>query len=531
VTGLVGTRALVRLALRRDRLLLPAWIIVFVGMAASSAAASIDLYPTVQSRVMAAASLNNTQSLVALYGRIYDPTSLGGIAMIKMGGIGAIFVAVLAILIVVRHTRAEEETGRLELVGATVVGRSAPLTAALLVTLGMNLALAVLTAFGLIAAGLPAEGSFAFGLAWAGVGIAFAAIASVTAQLTRSARAATGIASAILGFVYVLRAIGDTADQTGPRWLTWLSPIGWGQQFRPYAGNRWWVLLITVGFTIVVGVGAYALLARRDLGAGLVPDRPGPASAASTLRTPLGLAWRLQRGALLGWAAAFALLGLVFGNIASHVGDFVSTPEARDFITKLGGEKGLVDAYIRVCLSVIGLAASAYGVQAAMRLRSEETGQRTESILATATGRTRWACSHVFVAILGTALLIVVAGAGAGLAHGAQVGDMGEGLGVLGGALAQVPAACVLAGVVVAAFGLAPRLVAIGWGALVGFVLLGELGPLFGFDQWVMDLSPFTHVPKIPGAELTVIPLVTLTAVAALLILVGLVGLRRRDIG
>jgi len=531
VTALVGTRALVRLALRRDRILLPAWIVVFVGMAASSASASFDLYPTVRSRVLAAGSFNGTQSLVALYGRIYDPTSLGGIAMIKMGGIGAVFVAVLAILIVVRHTRAEEEAGRLELVGATVVGRYAPLTAALLVALGMSLALAALTAVGLTAAGLPADGSFAFGFAWAGVGIAFAAIASVTAQLTRSARAATGIASAVLGFVYVLRAIGDTAGRTGPGWLTWLSPIGWGQQFRPYAGNRWWVLLITVGFSIVVAAGAYALLGRRDLGAGLVPDRPGPATAAPTLRSPLALAWRLQRGALLGWAAAFTLLGLVFGNIASSVGDFVSTPEARDFITKLGGEEGLVDAYIRLCLSVIGVAASAYGVQAAMRLRSEETGMRAESILATATGRVGWASSHIFMAILGTTLLIVVAGAGAGLAHGAQIGDMGAGFEVLGGALVQVPAACVLTGIVVAAFGLAPRLVAAGWVALVGFVLLGELGPLFELDQWAMDVSPFTHVPEIPGAGLIVTPLVALTAVAALLIAVGLIGFRRRDVG
>lgn len=531
MTDLVGTWGLVRLALRRDRTLLPVWIVVFVAMAASSAAATVDLYPTVESRVLAAESLNGTQSLVALYGRIYDPTSLGAISLWKMGGIGAIFVAVLAILIVVRHTRAEEEAGRLELVGSTVVGRFAPLTAALLVALGANLVLAVLTAFGLIAAGLPAGGSFAFGFAWAGVGIAFAAIAGVTAQLTRSARAATGIASAVLGFVYVLRAVGDTAGQTGPRWLTWLSPIGWGQQFRPYAGNRWWVLLITVGFALVVAADAYVLLARRDLGAGLVPDRPGPAAAASGLRSPLALAWRLQRGGLLGWAAAFALLGLVFGNIASHFGDFVSTPEVQDFITKLGGEKGLVDAYIRICLSVIGLAASAYGVQAAMRLRSEETAQRAETILATATGRIRWAWSHVAVAIFGTTVLIVVAGAGAGLAHGAQVHDMGEGFGVLGGALAQMPAACVLTGIVVLAFGLAPRLVAAGWVALVAFVLLGEFGSLFGFDQWVMDLSPFTHVPKIPGTSWSVTPLVVLTAVAALLIAAGLAGFRRRDVG
>jgi ABC-2 type transport system permease protein len=235
----------------------------------------VGLYPTQASRVQAAESFNHAQSVVALYGRVYDPTSIGALAMIKLGGTGAIVVAVLAILTMVRHTRAEEETGRLELVSATPVGRYAPLTAALLVVTGANLALAVVTALGLIAAGLPTGGSFAFGLAWAGVGIAFAAIMGVTAQLTRSARAATGLATAVLGFVYVLRAIGDTADATGPRWLTWLSPIGWGQQFGPYAGNRWWVLLITVGFAIAVAAGAYALVARRDLGAGLLPARPG----------------------------------------------------------------------------------------------------------------------------------------------------------------------------------------------------------------------------------------------------------------
>ena len=530
MTELVGTGALVRLALRRDRIMLPIWIVTFVGMAASSATATVDLYPTVASRVAAAASLNGSRSLVALYGRIYDPTSIGAIGLWKMGGLGAVFVAVFSILVVVRHTRAEEEAGRLELVGATVVGRRAPLTAALLVALGANLALAVLTALGLIAAGLPVDGSFAFGLAWAGVGIAFAAIASVTAQLTRSARAATGIASAILGLVYVLRAIGDTADLAGPRWLTWLSPIGWGQQFRPYAGNRWWVLLLTLGFTIVAAAGAYVLLARRDLGAGLVPDRPGPATAAPSLRSPLALAWRLQRGGLLAWSGAFLLLGLVFGNIASNFGEFASTPQSREFITKLGGEQGLVDAYIQLSLSVMGLAASAYGVHAAMRLRSEETALRAEPILATATGRISWAWSHVAVAILGATALIAVGGAGAGLAHGAQVGDLGRAGAILGGALAQVPAACVLTGIVVAAFGLAPRLVAAGWVALVAFVLLGELGPLFGFDQWVMDLSPFTHVPKIPGAAFTATPLLALAAVATLLIVLGLVGFRRRDV-
>lgn len=530
MSELTGTAQLTKLAFRRDRVMLAIWIAVLTGTAASSAAATVGLYPTVESRVRVAETLNRTGSLVALYGRIYDPTSLGAIAMVKLGGIGAVFVAVLSIVLVVRHTRSEEESGRLELVGAGVVGRHAPLTAALLSALGVNVALALLTAVALTSAGLPADGSLAFGVAWAGVGIAFAAVAAVTAQLSGAARSATGIAVAVLGFVYLLRAVGDAAPRTGPRWLSWLSPIGWGQQFRPYAGNRWWVSLITLGFAAAVAAAAYALVARRDLGAGLLPQRPGPPTNPS-LRSPLTLAWRLHRGSLLAWSVGFAVLGLVFGNIASSVGDLLDSPQARDLIRTLGGERGLVDAFIGAELGFVGIGAAAYGVHAALRMRSEETGQRLEPILATPTGRLDWAWSHIVLAMVGTAALLLVAGIGAGLAHGAQVADLGRGVRVIGGALVQVPAAWIPIGIVVAAFGLAPRAVAVGWGALTAFVLLGELGPLLELDQLVMDLSPFTHVPEVPGSGVTPLPILAMTAVAAALIVAGLAGFRRRDVG
>jgi polyether ionophore transport system permease protein len=531
MNALTGTGALVRLALRRDRILLPVWLAVFVLMAVSSAAATIGLYPAAGSWVGPAETWNHNQSLVALYGRIYDSTSVGSLAVIKPLGTMAAILAVFAIILVVRHTRAEEETGRLELLGATVMGRYAPLTAALLVAAGANLVLGVVVAFGMISTGLPADGSFAFGAAWAGVGIAFSAIAAVVAQLTRSARTAIGIAAAVLGVVYVLRAVGDTVEVTGPSWLTWLSPIGWAQQFRPYAGNRWWVLLIVAGFAVVATVAAYALAARRDLGAGLVPDRAGPATAARSLASPLALAWRLQRGLLFGWAIGFVFFGLILGNFASNVGDFFDSPQSRDLLARLGGEQGLVDAYLAAMLSMVGIVASAYGIQAAMRLRAEETSLHAEQLLATAVGRVRWAASHITIAVLGTTLLMVAMGLGAGLAHGAQMGDTHQIARVLGGALVQLPAVWVLTGIVVAAFGFAPRLVVAGWAALVGFLLLAEVGPLLKLDQWVMDLSPYAHVPKIPGAAFTATSMVALTVVAAVLTAAGLAGFRRRDVG
>jgi ABC-2 type transport system permease protein len=528
---LAGTGALVRLALRRDRILLPVWLAVFVLMALSAAAGTIALYPDDGSWAQAAQTWNHSRPLVALYGRVHESASVGSLAVVKPLGTMAAVLAIVAVVLVVRHTRAEEESGRLELLGSSVVGRYAPLTAALLVVVGATVVLGVFAALAMMAAGLAAAGSLAFGAAWAGVGIAFAAVAATVAQVTRSARGAVGIGVAVVGVVYVLRAVGDTVETTGPTWLTWLSPIGWAQQFRPYAGNRWWVLLVVLGFAAVATAAAYALAARRDFGAGLLPDRPGPARAAPTLRGPLALAWRLQRGSLYGWTVGLTLAGLLFGNLASQIGVFFDSAESRDVLAALGGHRGLTDAYLAAVLGMIGIAASGYGIQAATRLRAEESVLHTEQLLALPVGRIRWALSHLTIAVTGTSLLMTAAGASAGLAHGARVGDLGQAGRVLAGALAQLPAVWVLTGVVVAAFGLAPRLVGVGWAALVVFLLLAEVGPLLEVSQWVLDVSPYAHVPKVPGADFSWAPVLTLTLVAVALTAAGLIGFRRRDIG
>jgi ABC-2 type transport system permease protein len=530
MNAFAGTAALLRLALRRDRVLIGVWLAVFVAMAAFSASATVDLYPTLASRLEAAETLNRSQSLVALYGRVYDPTSLGAIAMIKLGGFGAGFVALLSIMLVVRHTRRDEEAGRTELVGATAAGRRAPLTAALAEAALVNAALAALTAAGLTATGLPIDGSAAFGLAWGGVGLAFAAIAAVAAQVASTARGAKAVSLVVLAAVYVLRAVGDAADETGPRWLSWLSPIGWGQQFRPYAGNRFWVLAITLAFTATVVAVSLAIVARRDLGSGVLPDRPGPAQASPRLATPLALAWRLHRGSLAGWAVGFALVGSLMGSLASQVGGFLTSEDARDLFAKLGGEKAVSDMFLSVELAFAGIVAAAFGIHVVMRLHAEETEGRAEPVLATAVSRLRWAAGHLAVAAGGTMLLLAITGFAAGVAHGAATGDLGQTWRVLAGALAQAPAAWVVVGIAVAAFGLAPRYSALGWAALVAFVLLAEIGPLLELSSWVMDLSPFAHAPKLPGGTVESAPLVSLVAVAVALAAAGLAGLRHRDV-
>lgn len=529
MSSLVGTGALVRLALRRDRILIPVFLIILVVMVAAAAYATADLYPDTASRVDAATAVNSATGTLAMFGPIHDVTSLGALSTFKMGIMGAIAVAVLVLFIVVRHTRAEEETGRLEMLGATVVGRRAPLTAALLVAGGTSVAAGVLTTLGLIASGMPVTGSLISGAGYACLGIAFAAVAGLTAQLTRSARAAVGIGGLVLGVAYLLRAVADVVDGVG--WLTWLSPVGWWQQARPYAGDRWWPLVLLLGFAAVASALAYVFAARRDFAAGLLPDRPGPATAAPGLRSPLALAWRLQRGSLSAWAATFATVGVIIGSMTSSVGDFLNNPTAKEFIAKLGGEQNMTDAYVALELGFAAVAAAVFGVQAALRLRSEEVSLRAEPILATSVGRLKWAWSHLAIALGGSALLLVIMGAVTGAVSATVLGDGTQFGRVLLGGLVQIPAVWSIIGIAVVAFGLVPRFVVVGWLALVGFVLLGEFGSLFSLDQWVMDISPFTHVPRIPGGEFAAAPMLWLTAIAAGLVAAGLVGFRRRDVG
>jgi ABC-2 type transport system permease protein len=361
----------------------------------------------------------------------------------------------------------------------------------------------------------------------------FAAVGAVAAQLTEGAGGARGIGLGALGLAYLLRAAGDTAGRDGTfGWLSWLSPIGWAQQTRPFAGERWWVFALAAGLVVGLVVAALVLLGRRDVGAGILPARLGPAAAAPSLRSPLALAWRLHRGLLLGWTAGLAVMGAVIGSVADSVNDLADqSPQLKMLLERLGGEKALSDAYIAAVMVVFALAAAGYAIQATLRQRTEEEALRADFVLATAVSRWRWAASHLLFGLLGPAVVLAAAGAAEGLAYGLVGGDVGRELPrVLGGALVQLPAVLVLAGLAMALFGLLPRLAEASWAALAVSAFLVLFGPVLQLSQWLVDLAPFSHIPRVPGAEVSATPLVWLVAVAAVLAAAGLAGFRRRDL-
>ncbi|MFD7179229.1 ABC transporter permease [Streptomyces sp. NPDC059904] len=517
---LAGTGTLLRLALRRDRVMIPVWVAVVLMMVLSMPGSLKSVYSTAAERADIAQSMATNSSMRALYGPVFAD-SIGGLTAWRIGVYGGLFAAVMSLLVVVRHTRDEEESGRQELVSSAMVGRRAPLTAALLAALVADATIALLVAGGLASQG--GAGALALGLAIAATGMVFATMAAIVAQLTESARLAKGLTSAVLGLAFVLRAAGDSGTADGSSVLTWLSPLGWLENTRAFADERWWVLLLFVAGVAAQGVAAYGLAGRRDIGMSFLPSRPGPASGR--LGTAGALAWRLQRGSVFGWSAGFLVAGIAFGGMTQGATDLVGdNRKTRDIIERMGGQSGVTDAFLATMVGMLGMVAALYIVSSVLRLSGEETSQRAEPVLAAAVGRLRWAAGHLAIAFGGAALIMVLGGLGLGIGYGKNFGP------VLGACLTQLAAIWVIGGLAVLLFGVFPRAAVAAWAVAGIALLIGWIGPAFELPQPVMNLSPFGHLPKLPGGEMEWTPVLTLLAIAAVLVAAGLTGLRRRDL-
>lgn len=533
MTELTGTGALVRLILRRDRVLMPIWILVISLVPLGLASGTASLYPTDAARQGYIDDLGSSSLLIMFYGRSPEP-SLGSLIFWR-SATGMVIMALVGLLTVIRHTRVEEETGRRELVESAVVGRYANLFAALIATSGACLLAGLLVTLGMMSQDTPTVGAFAMGLAWATAGIVFAAVGAVTAQLSAGAGPARGIGIVVLAVAFILRAIGDVAAERGGglSWLSWAPPLGWIYQVQAYHANRWWMFVLIAALVAALVYFAFALSARRDIGAGLLQPRLGPAEAAPSLRTPLALAWRLQKGTLYAWTLGFAIYGLLIGGIAKTAADlFNDNQQLLEILERMGGKSMLSDVFIAGVLGLAAIIISGYAISAALRMHSEEASLRSEPMLATRVSRLQWATSHLLFALLGPTVAMAVCGLCAGLTHGANTGNIGHELPrVLAGALVQLPAVWLLVALTVAAFGLLPRLAAtVGWVALSICLFLGQVGAMLRLNQFLLDISPFTHIPRVPGASVAVTPLLTLTVLATILISVGLSGFRQRDI-
>jgi ABC-2 type transport system permease protein len=526
-----GTGALLGFALRRDRLRLSVWLAALVVTTVSVANSYATLYDSPEARASATEGMATPAALAMTGPRHFlDVDTYGALLSHKMIGFMCVLAGLMSVLIVTRHTRDEEETGRAELVRSTAVGRHAQLAAALSLALLANLALAVLLAVGLTGLGVESiglSGALVYGCAHAATGLVFAGVAAITAQISSSTRAASGLALAVIGVAYILRAAGDSGSDDA---LSWASPIGWAQRSYPFVDDRWWPLLLCLAVAAACALAGFRLSSARDVGAGLRPTRLGRAAGSRALASPFGLALRLQRGLLAGFCAGLFVMGAMYGSIIGDIDDMLGGVEQiQQALAEIGGAT-LAESFAAMVMVVISVVSMVFVVMATLRARAEENAGRAESLLTTGLSRTAWLGGHLAVALLGAALIQLLAGLGFGLAAAATTGDHSMTGDLVAAALVHVPALWTAAGVALVLFGWLPRATALAWAVPLYAFAVGYLGQILRFPEWTDDVSPLGHVPQLPAAPMEWTPVLLLTLVAAALCLIGFLGFRRRDL-
>lgn len=527
---LAGTATLIRFVLRRDRIKLPAWILGITLMLFYYAAALPSVYTNdEQIQGLGAFMQGPVGALLAGPGYGRDHLTIANVIVGVYGLYFFLLSALMSILLVSRHTRVDEQSGRTELIRASVVGRYAQLTATLTVAVGANVLLALLLGASMAANGYNAADGLLFGAGVGAVGLVFAGITALTVQITEYSRAATGIAGAVLGASWVIRAAGDMLEPYGSA-LSWFSPLAWSQQTRAYVDGRWWPLALSVIAAVITAAVGYALSTRRDVGAGLVAARKGRPDAAPWLRSPLAFAFRLQRASLIGWASALAVGGLLFGWITQPMID-AYRDMSDEMLAVLGGDRNnLIDGYLSVMALWEALLVSIFVILGVQSLRSEETKGRAEPVLATATSRWAWFGSYAAVLAAGAVFLLLVVGFTTAIGTAIATRDADYLGSVTLAHLAHAPAVLVLMGIAALLFGILPRAIGATWAVLGYGMFVGFFGPLMDLPAWALNISPLEHIARAPLDNLTWAPVLILTALAAALVTAGLILFRQRDL-
>lgn len=521
---MTGASVFVRAFLRRDRWMLMWWVAAGTLLYYSQAPSVDGLYATQAEFDKAAATMENNAAFIAMAGPTRALNTVGGQVAWQSMAIGAVVAGLMSMFIIGRHTRAEEESGRDELVRSAAVGRHAPIVAAFVVALIANLLMGGLITLSLLAYGLDAAGCVSIGLALTLTGLVFTGAALVAAQLTDGTRAMYGLTGAVLAVSFALRAIGDVSDNG----LSWLSPIGWGQAMHPFSGERWWPAALPIVAIAVLLWAAFALFAHRDVGSGLWPARPGPERARPALLGSVGLAWRLQRGSIIGWTIGLLLLGISYGSIGNDVEDIMGDSEfSQEIFRQAGGD--ITASFYATAIVMIALIASGFAISSALRPLGEEDAGRVESLLATGLSRRAWLLGHVAMTVGGAAAVMLAGGLGLGLGYAMVTGDGGVVDNYLGATSQYLVPVLLLAGLARLLHGIVPRLAFLAWVGLAYCVVVMFFGELLRFPAAVIDVSPFSHLALAPAEDLRWAPIVVVGLVTVALSLAGQAAFRHRD--
>ncbi|GHU34721.1 ABC transporter permease [Clostridia bacterium] len=517
-----------RFILRRERVIGAVWIVSIVLFSYAIAVYYPSLFPS-EAEVASMTEMLKNPAMVGMMGPVYGG-DLPSVAMLfsqEMSIWVMLTIAVMNIFFVNRHTRADEELGRLEMFRALPVGRLTGASSTLFGAIALNVVIAIFTALLLAVSGMSGAdfaGSLAYSSAVFGVGLFFAAVTLLFAQLFGTSRGVTGAAFAVLGLTYMLRAVGDIQGGT----LAFISPLGLGLRVFAFYENNFWCVAVLIAESVAVAIAAFAVLAIRDHGTGIIPAKKGRANASQFLRSPLGLAWRLTKNSALIWCGVVFIVGAMYGSMFGDIENFVQNNEYYQHIITGGADVqgSMLNSFAAFLFVIMALIAVIPIISTANKIHAEEKRGRLEPALVRSVSRAKMYGAYIIIGAVESVALQICAALGVYSPSGGLV-DLGD---MLTAALAYIPAMLVMMSIVIFLVGAMPKMIAFVW-VVFGYAAFSSIfSRIFDLPDWMAKLSPFGNVPQLPVAEFDAVPLVALTIIAIVLTAVGVWRFNERDL-
>jgi ABC-2 type transport system permease protein len=509
------------------------WGVVFGVYVATQALSYASSYRTEAARRLLVAQFGTNAGISALVGPAYGIGTVAGFTAWKCLTILTITGAVWGILTGTKLMRGEEESGRWELLLAGQTTRRGAAGQALAAYAAGLLALFATTGILVVALGrsskvdVGASGAIFFSAAIVAGPAMFLAIAALTSQLSATRRQASGYASAVLGASYAIRMVADSDSSLG--WLRWATPLGWIEELKPLTAPNPWALAPIALLMVVAGVLTVNLAGGRDLGASTLVDHSSAVAHLRLLGGPVGLALRVARPNLLGWAASITGYGLLLGNIAKAGGKaMTSSPSLRLAFRRLGVTGA--EAYLGIALLIMSVVMSFVAAGQIGATRTEESTGRLEHLLVRPLSRVTWLAGR-------TALAFGVLFAGgllAGLSTWIGAASSHTGVGftsMLQSGFNVVFPSLVMLGVGTLVFGVWPRATTIvTYGLLAWSFLIEITAGIVNVDHWILDTSVFHQMAAAPSVPINWTSNVAMIAAGASGALLGTIAFNRRDL-
>lgn len=441
----------------------------------------------------------------------------------------ALVAMIIAALHTVSHTRKEEEEGLSEFVAAYGAGRHAASCAVLLENLFINALLAVATAL-LMAAfnveSMPVSDCFLFGASLGAAGMMGAGIALVVAQIMPTSAGARGLSLALIGLMYIVRAATDMEDAD----LSMFVPLGWTYMAYPFAETSLLPLGLVCIMVAACAVAACALEHVRDFGAGLLREREGKGRVNPLLPSVAGLLFRLNRGIIVSWIAAFAVLGAAYGSIYGDMQSFLDSSELIEAVFTMEGIS--IEESFTAAIEVVLMGMVAFlPIAMVNKLFAEEASGRFDQFYAVKISRAQVYWTTVVLALLAACAGVLAGAASLGATALFVMPECSMGMeDFIAAGMVYAPATLAAFAIAAVLVGWVPRWRKFAYAYVAFSFMVNYFLGIVDLPEWLQAISLYAWVPGLPIDEFDPALFCGMAALGVALLVVGAVGYTRRDL-